>query len=216
MGELPGFVTTAAMSATATPASSTTEVVEVESTTASAVASGVVTPGAITSWVGSWNTPGVGQEAVAARPECRGRGVLGVGFLLRLLEDECRPCLEEGWERHLKRQKRAQVRVSISETAEEREDERLVADRLADVGEGVGKSFELGAVIADGEVALRSVAELRLELDGAVLFVVAEKLLDGVPDGASGGAGPHDDAEQVDGDGTIYPGEHHEFITRLV
>jgi hypothetical protein len=57
------------------------------------------------------------------------------------------------------------------------------------------------------------VAEVGLELDGAVLLVVAEEILDGIPDGARGRAGMHDDAEEVGIDGAVDPGEHGVVIT---
>jgi hypothetical protein len=79
---------------------------------------------------------------------------------------------------------------------------------LADVGERVSEVLELGAVVADGEVALRGVAEDSLKLDSAMLLVVVEEVLDGIPDGASGETGMHDDIEEVGGDGAVYLGEH--------
>jgi hypothetical protein len=75
--------------------------------------------------------------------------------------------------------------VSVIVAAKERQNQGLIADGLANVGERVGEILELSAVVADGEVALRSVAEVGLELDGAVLLVVAEEVLDGIPDGAA-------------------------------
>ena len=155
----------------------------------------------------------MGKNTVAACPKCGGRGVLGVRFLLCFFENESRPCLQEGRERNLKREKRAQVRVGVSESTEKGEDKGLITDRLADVGEGVGKGLQLGAVVTNGEIALRSVAELRLQLNCAVLLVVAEQILDGVPDGAGGGAGAHDDAEKIDGDRAVDPGEHRVVVT---
>ena len=44
-------------------------------------------------------------------------------------------------------------------------------------------------------------------------FVVAEEVLDGVPDEACRGAGAHDDAEKIDQDGTINLGEDSVVIT---
>jgi hypothetical protein len=41
-----------------------------------------------------------------------------------------------------------------------------------------------------------------------MLLVAAEEVLDGVPYGASGGAGVHEDSEEVGGDGAVYLGEH--------
>ncbi|XP_047079718.1 uncharacterized protein LOC124690372 [Lolium rigidum] len=93
------------------------------------------------------------------------------------------------------------------------DNQRFIADGLADVSEGVGEVLELGAVVADGEIALWRVAEVGLELDGAVLLVVAEEILDGVPDGERSGAGMHDDAEEVGVDGAVDPGEHGVVIT---
>jgi hypothetical protein len=41
-----------------------------------------------------------------------------------------------------------------------------------------------------------------------MLLVVAKEILNGVPDGAHGGSGAHDDAEVVGGDGAVYPREN--------
>ena len=73
---------------------------------------------------------------------------------------------------------------------------------------GVGEGLELGAVVGDRHVALRSVPELRFELESPMLFVVAEEVLDGVPDDACCGAGTHDDAEELGGDGAVNPREN--------
>ena len=102
---------------------------------------------------------------------------------------------------------------AVIEVVEEGEDERLVADLLADVYKGVGEGLEIGAVVGDRHVALRSVPELRFELESPLLFVVAEEVLDGVPDEACRGAGAHDDAEKIDQDGTINLGEDSVVIT---
>jgi hypothetical protein len=101
-----------------------------------------------------------------------------------------------------------QMGVSVIESAKDRQNQGLIADWLAHVGERVGEVLELGAVVTKGEVALRSVAEVGLKLDRAMLLVIAEEVLDGVLDGARGGAGAHVDVEEAGGDGAVYPGEH--------
>lgn len=45
-----------------------------------------------------------------------------------------------------------------------------------------------------------------------MFLVVAEEVLDGVPDDACRGAWTHDDVEEVDGDGAVYPGEDGEVV----
>ena len=59
---------------------------------------------------------------------------------------------------------------------------------------------------------MRGVVKFRLELDGAVLLVVTEQVLDGVTDHASGGAWAHDNAEEVDGDGPVDPRKDGEVV----
>jgi hypothetical protein len=98
--------------------------------------------------------------------------------------------------------------VSVIESAKDCQNQGLIVDWLVDIGEQVSDVLELGTVVTEGEVALRSVAEVGLELDGAMLLVIVEEVLDGVLDGAHGGAEAHDDAEKVGGDGAVYPGEH--------
>nr|XP_051190144.1 uncharacterized protein LOC127303450 [Lolium perenne] len=115
--------------------------------------------------------------------------------------------MQECGKGHLKGKKRAEVRIILVKTTKKDEDEGLVGDGLADVAEGVGEGLQLGAVVADGEIPLWGVAEVGLQLNGVVLLVVAEEVLNGVPDDARRGARAHDDAEEVDGDGAIYPGE---------
>jgi hypothetical protein len=61
--------------------------------------------------------------------------------------------------------------VSVIKVAKEHQNQGLVADGLADIGERVGEGLELGAVVADGEVVLRGVAEVGLKLDGVMLLV---------------------------------------------
>ena len=65
---------------------------------------------------------------------------------------------------------------------------------------GVGEGLELGAVVGDRHVALRSVPELRFELESPMLFVVTKEVLDGFPDDTCRRARAHDDAEELGGD----------------
>ena len=102
------------------------------------------------------------------------------------------------------------------EATENRENEGFIRDRLADVGKGVGEGLELGAVVVDGHVALGCIAEFRVDGEGAAFLVVVEEAGDGVPDLPRRGAGSHDDAEELDGDRSIKPGEDRVVITRPV
>jgi hypothetical protein len=56
-------------------------------------------------------------------------------------------------------------------------------DGVADVAQLISKVLELGAVVLDGEIALLDGAELGLQEDGALEFVVAEVALDVGPEG---------------------------------
>jgi hypothetical protein len=65
-------------------------------------------------------------HTLSACPERRARGILHVNFLLPLFEDEGCARLQERWERHLKRKKRAEVCKALVKTTEEGEDEGLI------------------------------------------------------------------------------------------
>ena len=58
---------------------------------------------------GSAFAAGTRHDTVVTGPQCGGGGILGVGFLLCLLEYECRSRLEEAWKSNLKRKKGAQM-----------------------------------------------------------------------------------------------------------
>ena len=153
---------------------------------------------------------------MAARPKCRAGRVLGVCFLLRLLENEGQACLQERGKRHLKQKKGAEVTVLFVEAAENRDNEGFIRDRLANVGKGVGEGLELGAVVVDCHVALGCIAEFRVNGECVAFLVVVEEAGDGVPDLSRRGSGSHDDAEELGGDRAIDPGEDHVVITRPV
>jgi hypothetical protein len=87
---------------------------------------------------------------------------------------------------------------------------------LIDVGESIGEVLQLGTVVRDRHVALRRVAELGVEGDGARLFVVAEEAVDGVPDLMSSGASIHDDAEELQEDRAVDPGKDGVVVAGLV
>lgn len=152
------------------------------------------------------------EGAVAACPECCGGGVGGVRLVLAFFEGESRARLEEAREGDLKRKKRTQVAKLVVKPAKNRQDESLVGDWLVDIAQRIGQGLELGAVVVHAHVALRSVAELGVEGEGAASLVVAEEVVDGEPNLARGGAGGHDDAEQLRGDGAVDPVEDGEVV----
>jgi hypothetical protein len=152
------------------------------------------------------------EGAVAACPECCGGGVGGVRLVLAFFEGESRARLEEAREGDLKRKKRTQMAKLVVKPAKNREDKGLVGDRLVDVTQRIGQGLEIGAIVVHAHVALRSVAELGVEDDGATLLVVTEEVVDGEPNLAREGARGHDDAEQLGGDRAVYPVEDSEVV----
>jgi hypothetical protein len=97
--------------------------------------------------------PVVGQDAMAHGPKHHGSGVTCVSAPLCLFKDEGGAGLQEHGERDLKGQKRTHMSVSFNEASKERKNQGVIADGFLDVGERVGEVLELGAVVADGEVA---------------------------------------------------------------
>ena len=94
------------------------------------------------------------------------------------------------------------------EAADDVEDESAVLNGFAEIGEVVGHTLELLAVIGDGEITLHESSELGVEDEGASLTVAQELGLDGEPSGASGGAAvapSHDDVDEVAGEGPVEP-----------
>jgi hypothetical protein len=67
------------------------------------------------------------------------------------------------------------------------DDEVLVSEGVADVGEGVGEALEAAAVVVDGEVALLEAVEVLEGIDGALRRIVEEEAAYGVPGGVHSG-----------------------------
>jgi hypothetical protein len=100
----------------------------------------------------------------------------------------------------------------VIKAAEDCEYKSLIGDQLVDISQRIGQELKHGAVVMHGHVALRSVAELGVEDDGATLLVVTEEVVDGEPNLAREGARGHDDAEQLGGDRAVYPVEDSEVV----
>ena len=90
-------------------------------------------------------------------------------------------------------------------------------DGLADVAEGVGELLEPGGVLADRHVSLVEAAELRLKVDRTVELVVAEHVVDALPDLVRGGVGGASEVEDIPGHGVVQPADdalvdHHPLL----
>lgn len=80
------------------------------------------------------------------------------------------------------------------------ENECTIGDGFAEVAKRVSHGLEATTVVGDGELALREVAELGVDIDGAT-FLVAEELMGEItPNRASRSRGQHDFLKQVGGD----------------
>jgi len=78
--------------------------------------------------------------------------------------------------------------VLLVEAAKNVEDESAIRDVFAKITELLGLLLELGAVVVDAEIALTEVAEGGVEVEGAVLLVPKELVLDSEPGGACSAA----------------------------
>lgn len=119
-----------------------------------------------------------------------------------------RSCLQERRERALHRKNVLQIVVFFIQTSEKIEDERLVSDRFAEVGEGVCHGTKMTAVVGAGHVALDEGVEFGGEVDGAKLGVAEELVLEVAPDDTRGRRRGQDFMEEVGGDGSVEPSEH--------
>ena len=63
---------------------------------------------------------------------------------------------------------RLEMTIAWAETPEQVEDLARLGDGVADVAKLIGEAFELGAAVVDGHVTLMKVAQLRLEVGGAL------------------------------------------------
>ena len=106
---------------------------------------------------------------------------------------------EEGVRRLLGRDHRDDVAVLGAEPAEKVEHLAGLADGLTDVVKSIGELLEMAGVAGDVHVALNEVAELGLQVHGAVKLIVMELILDGGPDEVGGGLGYTDDGEDLFG-----------------
>jgi hypothetical protein len=91
------------------------------------------------------------------------------------------------------------------EAANQVEDLTWLGDAVPDRLELIGKAFQLGAVFADGEIALAGAAEFSFKEDGALKFVVEEEPFNSMPKGERGEVGLVDDGEDGLGDGVENP-----------
>ena len=84
---------------------------------------------------------------------------------------------------------------------------RRLAHRLPDVAQSVGETFETAGVRRDVHVTLDQAAELGLKVDGSMKLVVAELVVDRVPDGVRRRLGNTHDRANVLGHGVVKPAQ---------
>ena len=94
---------------------------------------------------------------------------------------------------------------ALIQTADDIEDEGAVADDLAQVRKHVGHALHLLAVLSDGQIALREVAKLGIEEQGARLAVVEELGFHSNPSIAGSGVPRGDGGGKIVGDGADDP-----------
>ena len=78
--------------------------------------------------------------------------------------------------------------VLLVEAAKNVEDKSAIRDVFAKITELLGLVLELGAIVVDAEIALTEVAEVGVEVEGAVLLVPKELVLDSEPGGTRSAA----------------------------
>ena len=99
------------------------------------------------------------------------------------------------------------MRVALVQAPKDIEDEGAVMNHFAEVAEEIRHGFHLGAVVADGEVALGEDAELGVELKGVKLAVAEELRLDAEPSRARRAAAGAHGLHELRGDGAEEPRE---------
>ena len=93
--------------------------------------------------------------------------------------------------------------IPRAESAEHGKNLTGLLDRLADVAEGIGELLQATGVLGDVHVPLNEVAVLSFQIDGAMEFVVAELIVDLLPDAVCRGFGGAHDVAHVLGDGDV-------------
>jgi hypothetical protein len=127
---------------------------------------------------------------------------MGVGGLL---EQQVRHRAPEGVGWGFGFDDRLEVAEFWVEATKEVEDLARLRDGVTDVPELISETFEFGAVIVDGEIALLHTAKLCLQENSPLKFVVTEVAFNIRPEREGGDARLVDKIEDVGGDGGVDP-----------
>jgi hypothetical protein len=101
-----------------------------------------------------------------------------------------------------------QVAVAGAEATREVQHQGTVRHRLAEIVEEV-RQVHLAAVLPNGEVPLRELVELGVEVKGPSVPVLEELFLKSEPHLVAHVRLVADDVLELDGDGVVEPREHH-------
>jgi hypothetical protein len=102
-----------------------------------------------------------------------------------------------------------QVAIAGAETKQKVQHQGSVGDRLAEVAERARHALHLAAVLVHGEVPLREQVELGVEVQCASVLVPEELFFEGEPRLTTRVRLVVDDVLELDGDGSVEPGEDH-------
>jgi hypothetical protein len=101
------------------------------------------------------------------------------------------------------------VAIAGAEATQKVQHQGPIGDRLAEVTERVRHALHLAAVLVHGEVPLREQVELGVKVQGASVPVPEELVFEGEPHLTSRVRLVADDVLELDGDGSVEPGEDH-------
>jgi hypothetical protein len=164
--------------------------------------------------VPGWRAAGTRCAARGGRSAADGVGVVSgeeglaglrlvVVLQLKFLEEQIGASRHEGV--RLGGEDLLDVAEARTQAAEEIEHLTGLRNWMADVAKVVGELLQIVAAVGDGEFALNNAAELGLEEDRALQFIVTEDALDVRPDGERGGFRLVDEIEDALGDSGIDP-----------
>jgi hypothetical protein len=102
-----------------------------------------------------------------------------------------------------------QVAIAGAEATQKVQHQGPVGDRLAEVAERARHALHLAAVLVHGEVPLREQVELGVEVQGTSVLVPEELFFEGKPRLTTRVRLVADDVLELNGDGSVEPGEDH-------
>jgi hypothetical protein len=132
-------------------------------------------------------------------------GRLLVLFVVLLFKKKVGARREERVRRLARRDRRDHMTILGAEAAQHVQHLAGLAHRLADVPERISQLLEASSVLGDIHVALHQISELGLQIDYAMKLVVAELIMDGLPDAIGRGLWGAHDVAHVLGDGDVEP-----------